>query len=489
MTPLARTSAAAGRLVSFWNEARLRVDQARSASVRPAPGIVPWRAALEDVLKVGYGVQTHSRFVAGAWERLRWRTTPSAGALYPFEVFATVVGEGSYLWDVEQGRLVPYALTPLTRDDLADAGFVAAPGLSLEALLIVVVRPWLSMKKYRQRGYPYCHLDVGHVATNLAIYTTALGHAPTLHLRFSRAPIAEHLRLAGLCREPLAALSFARAEPAAAPEPADGFELADLEPPGEREVLNWESLRGILSLDSSIEPPVAAAAGNLLLEPEGVDADELLPLPAGRPQPTEAREWRSVILSRRSAKGFRNEPLSVAQIGELLGALRAEGLPADCSTDGSTRLGVRLVTRNVDGLAGVFAYAPRSHALHRVAAQADDPRPACMQQELAGDAAALVILHAPICRLVDCGGYSAFTELHFNAAQLGQRLHLAASRLGTVGITCIGGFDGEQCAFLARLDDDHEAVYVILLGIPNEAAFKHDRLSVAFSHGYTTEEG
>ena len=175
-----------------------------------------------------------------------------------------------------------------------------------------------------------------------------------------------------------------------------------------------------------------------------------------------------MILGRRSAKGFRNEPLSVAQIGELLGVLGANGLPADGSADGSTRLGVRLVARNVDGLAGVFAYTPRSHALHCIDAQADDPRPACMQQEMAGDAAALVIFHAPICRLVDCRGYSAFTELHFNAAQLGQRLHLAASLLGAVGITCIGGFDGERCAALARLDEDDEAVYVILLGIPDE---------------------
>jgi hypothetical protein len=57
-----------------------------------------------------------------------------------------------------------------------------------------------------------------------------------------------------------------------------------------------------------------------------------------------------------------------------------------------------------------------------------------------------------------------------------------------VGITCIGGFDGEQCASLARLEGDDEAVYVILLGIPDECAFKHDRLSIAFSHGYTTRE-
>ena len=74
------------------------------------------------------------------------------------------------------------------------------------------------MKKYRLRGYPYCHLDVGHVTTNLALYATALGYAPTLHLRFSRTWVAGHLRLEGLCREPVAVLSFACAEPIRLPE-------------------------------------------------------------------------------------------------------------------------------------------------------------------------------------------------------------------------------------------------------------------------------
>jgi len=81
MIPITRTSASTRNLVDYWNEARLRASAAKSSSVRPAPGIVPWRTALEDVLKVGYGIQTQPRFLAGAWQEVRWRTTPSAGAL------------------------------------------------------------------------------------------------------------------------------------------------------------------------------------------------------------------------------------------------------------------------------------------------------------------------------------------------------------------------------------------------------------------------
>lgn len=498
MNPLPRPTPLRN-LVSYWNESRLRADQAVSTSVRPAPGTAPWRAALEDVLKIGYGLQTQSRFVGGVWERMRWRTIPSAGALYPCEVIASVMGEGSWRWDVEQGRLLPCGLPPLGADDLARAGLVLPPGERVQALLILLARPWLSMKKYRQRGYAYCHLDVGHAAANLALYAGALGVPPTLHLRFSRTVLAEHLQLDGLCREPLAVLSFAAAgPPAEAPAGtgpravaagAAGMAASGLEGPDQREIENWESLQGILSLDSELALPCPPASAALLREPAELDAWPLLTLPAGRPPLGPPAEWRAAILGRRSAKGFRSQPLTLAQIGELLAALRADGLAADCPPDGATRLGVRLVARNVEGLSGVFAYSPEHHALSLIDPEAGDPRPACMQQEIAGRAAALLLLHAPVCGLVYARGYSAFTELLFHAAQLGQRLHLAAARLPGVGITCVGGFDDERCSHLARLDPEDEAVYVILLGVPDDSAVKHDRLNVAFSHGFTTREG
>jgi SagB-type dehydrogenase family enzyme len=489
MIPITRKSTPATNMVRYWNDACLRVALAKSTSVRPAPQIVPWHAALEDVLKVGYGVQVQPRFLAGAWQQVRWRTTPSAGALYPFEVIASVIGKGSYLWDVEKGHLAPCAVPVLRRDDLARAGLITLPGQRVEALLIFVARPWLSMKKYFLRGYAYCHLDVGHTAANLALYIAALGHNPLLHLRFARAELAERLALDGLCREPLAVLSLAGAEPGS--EPPDGAmgevqgPPVHLEMPGNRELENWDSLQGILSFEFALEPAAPPNRAELLRR-ETEDAAGLLQLPHGQPPLAAPAEWHSAILRRRSAKGFREEPVTLEQIGELLGALRGLGLTADSFQPGAMQLGVRLVAMNVCSLTGVFSYAPAAHGLRQIDAQAGDPRPACMRQSLAGSAAAMFVIHAPVSRLFEQHGYSAFAELHFRAAELGQRLHLAATRLGALGVTCIGGFDGEECAALARLDAGEEVLYVVLAGISDDSVFKHDRLNVAFSHGHTS---
>jgi SagB-type dehydrogenase family enzyme len=485
------SSAAAGGLADLWREARLRADAAKSTSVRPTSCPAPWRAVLEEVLGVAYGQQTQCRFVDGAWQQVRWRTTPSAGALYPYEVMACVIGEGTYLWDVQTGRLRACEATPLTDDQLREARLVSTTDARVEAVLVVIARPWLSMKKYRQRGYPYCHLDIGHVTANIALYATSLGYPPTLHLRFSRSRIAEQLRLGGLCREPVAVLSFANAGRTGSPAPSVEIETgADqapgLEAPEPNEMRNWESLRGVLSFDAVIDRPGPPTRVRLVEEPAIADAEPCLPLPDGASPPATAVECRSAILSRRSAKGFQDRPLALGQVGALLGALRGESVQEDCAWRDSS-LGVRLIAANVEGLTGVFAYAPSRHALVRLDATVDDVRSACMFQRTAGGAAVLLVFHAPARRLLE--GYSSFAEFHCHAAQLGQRLHLAATRLSGVGMTCLGGFDGERCAALARLETGEEAVYVILLGVPDESAVKYDRLSVAFSHGYATEEG
>lgn len=484
------TSASTELLLAFWDETRLRAQDARStSSVGRVGDPLSWREALEHVLRVGYGRETRCRAGATGWLWEQRFTAPSAGALYPFEVLALVPGEtpGVFLHDPERGRLGALEVPALTTAELATLGLRAPAAQRFDALLVVLARPWRSMKKYRRRGYAYCHLDVGHTAVNLALYAAALGSPPTLHLRFDRVALTRRLGLEGLCREPLVVLGFSTptaVAPAPGARPETMPESVALMPPDGDETANWDSLRGLLSLDqpqaaATLPVPVSAAAKPACHVGRGA----IQALPAPPPALVSAWEWRAAIVGRRSAKGFRPEPLELSRLGALLAAIRTAELPLDAGD--APGVGLRLVVRDVGGLCGVHVYRADEHALEAIgAASLDDSFvAACMQQELAASAAALIVLHAPIRPLLDQRGYSAFAELHFQAAHLAQRLCLAAGRWG-VGATCIGGFDDVHCARLARLAGDEEAIYVIALGIADDDAIKFDRAAIAASHGY-----
>jgi SagB-type dehydrogenase family enzyme len=485
-------------LLDFWVETRLRAADSKATSRKPAPGAaVSWRTALADVLDVGYGVHPRLRWRGSDWERVYRRTTPSAGALYPFEAFLATAGDGLHLWRIAEddpgepaARLIRLDAPRPSRESLASLG-LAAPGdrAPVQAVLLLAARPWASMHKYYRRGYAYCHLDVGHAATNLALYAAALGLAPTVHLRFDRREMTAAFGLDGLCREPVAALAFRG--PSEAPTiPRTTGDGVSLDPPGERERRAWVELRGVLSLDApidSIEPAAPPAAAAPLAPPEPL-AGPVVALPSGRPAPATAREWRAASLARRSAKGFLDRPLTLAELGEILAAARGPVLATDAGADAPFRLGARVLARRVAGTHGVFAYSADDHSLLPVAPEVGDPGPACMHQEVARRASVMLVLHAPIGRWIEEYGWSAFAETHFRAAEIAQRLYLAAARLLPVGLTCIGGFDSDECSVLAGLPDGEEAIYVVLLGVSDEEAVKHDRVDVAYSHGRTSSE-
>ena len=97
----------------------------------------------------------------------RLRTAPSAGGLYPIEVYL-VDNTGVYHY-----LPVEHALDPVKKGDLraglsprgAEAGSVA------QAPVTLVVRQCFerTTQKYEQRGIQYVHYEVGHVGQNVLL--------------------------------------------------------------------------------------------------------------------------------------------------------------------------------------------------------------------------------------------------------------------------------------------------------------------------------
>ncbi len=103
------------------------------------------------------------------------RTAPSAGALYPLEVYV-VTQDGLYHYLPEGHRAELLSRTDLrvqlSRAALGEAAVYGAP-----AVFVITAVYARTTAKYGDRGERYVQLEAGHVAQNLLLQAVALGLA------------------------------------------------------------------------------------------------------------------------------------------------------------------------------------------------------------------------------------------------------------------------------------------------------------------------
>lgn len=484
-------------LIPFWNRTRLTVVNARTPPAEDGElAIEHARSTLERLrllLLTGYGQR--SQLVQTKVQSPMWgRTTPSAGALYPFDVFVVVVSREAsmcniYYYDVSTGHMIPLVGNTVTSSDLDRVGLIR-PSDATSAAIILVARPWRSMSKYGLRGYIYSHLDAAHAASNIAIFAHANNIHPITHLRYRRERLAALLGIDGLCREPHAVITFGQSACRHVSSDGNGSsdEIYNFNTPSAEEHAAWNSLAGIRVYDAGSVPSICLKAMRALSDPEVRDPMKMIPLPGIGLRSWDPHTLQSVILKRQSAKGFLNESITIEQLGNVL-SLANGTLLMDCGDGAGKQLELRIIVRRVYGLRGIFSYAPSENALYGVdldAALDSDIGElfscACMHQPTVRRASVLCIWHAPTGQVWNGAGSQGFSELHFQAAHSAQRLYLAAAYYA-LGVTSIGGFDTKMAASLARLSEFEDIVYVAALGSPDEAMVKHDRMRVAYSHG------
>jgi SagB-type dehydrogenase family enzyme len=135
-------------------------------------------ATASALLYACYGV-TELRYETVSWAR--WgRVVPSAGGLYPLEVYVAMqnvegVPDGVFRYEPVEGCLA--SLAQCRRDDVEQAMF--SPEFTANANILVALAGTFAMTqdKYGPRGYRYMLLEAGHVAQNLCLTATELGCA------------------------------------------------------------------------------------------------------------------------------------------------------------------------------------------------------------------------------------------------------------------------------------------------------------------------
>jgi SagB-type dehydrogenase family enzyme len=107
-----------------------------------------------------------------------FRTTPSAGALYPIETYIAVnnvedINQGIYHYNIENHWLEEIKLGDFG-ETLAHAALDQEMCVDSSVVFIWTAVFQRSVWKYSQRAYRYVYLDGGHVAQNLALAATSI---------------------------------------------------------------------------------------------------------------------------------------------------------------------------------------------------------------------------------------------------------------------------------------------------------------------------
>lgn len=127
------------------------------------------------------------------------RTVPSAGALYPLEVYLIGARVAGLAPGVYRYRPREHALEPHVAGNVYPRIAVAAlhqEWLQEAPLMIAIAAvPARTQAKYRDRALQYVHMEVGHAAQNVLLQATALGLSGTPVGAFQDEALARLLNL------------------------------------------------------------------------------------------------------------------------------------------------------------------------------------------------------------------------------------------------------------------------------------------------------
>jgi SagB-type dehydrogenase family enzyme len=127
------------------------------------------------------------------------RTAPSAGALYPLELYVVAghvdeLAQGVYHYDPGQHKLIKTAdgdlRDALTRAALSQGWIKTAP-----TIIVLTADYKRTTGKYGKRGRRYVHIEAGHAAQNLFLQSESLGLATVVVGAFDDDEVARVLRL------------------------------------------------------------------------------------------------------------------------------------------------------------------------------------------------------------------------------------------------------------------------------------------------------
>lgn len=431
------------------------------------PGL-DWGGQAMDLKRLGrtlvltYGITAQSGRGADAFF---YRSVPSAGALYPCELYVALQGlpdleDGLYHHDLARNRLVRLRAGRFLR---AERPWAAA--------FFVTALFYRSSWKYRERAYRYCLLDAGHLVENALLVLQSEGLTAQVFHRFDDGAVNAFLGVDPEKEACIAVLTVPHAGEAVEGEASGGgpvfFQLDEarddpVQPDACRMSPSDTVPRAILNAHrataSGPPPDTLPASRPSEAFPSRAGACQTVPKP-GEVATSPSLSFAESIWRRRSYRNYVSQTVSASVWRTLWHSLSLR--PVLCPS-----VEVFVACGEAEELpAGLYGWRARAGEMRLV--KTGDFRSAsahaCLDQDWLRHALfhfAFAVRWPDVWESLGPRGYRAAM---LDAGRLGQRIYLASTALG-LGACGIGAFYDEDVRRVFHLDDDHDVLYVTASG-------------------------
>ncbi len=436
-----------------------------------------WRR-ISRILGCSYGLTAK---IATMGSPLYLRSAPSAGGLYPAEVYLISRGTeflpaGLYSYQGQSHSLLLFWESDVWTH-LQSACFWNPVLENTDIALVTSAIFYRSAWRYEDRAYRRIFLDTGHLLGNIELSASINDYRAHLIGGFNDSQMNELLYLDSEKESVMTVIAL-----------ADLLNIRQNLPP---------STTALPSATTTLYPKIAE--GELLSSLQRatiIDADEKIEA-AVTPSNWEDKynfpfclkvsvtsrpvNWgedlidlESTMLKRRSTRAYSGASLSLDELRALLHFTyqpqdyAGQNLDPNPDYFALDLLETFIAVSAVTGLEeGCYYYAPKAQELRQIRFKnfQQELHYLCLGQDLGRDAAAVVFHTADLSKAVAKYGDRVYRYLHADAGHLGQRLNLAAIHLG-LGVSGIGGFFDDQVNEVLGIPSDEAVIYITTLGRP-----------------------
>ena len=438
---------------------------------------------LSRLLLCSYGLTARLSTIDGNFVYLR--AAPSAGGLYPAEVYLIVrhdswLPSGLYNYQASTHSLVHFWSSEVW-SELKAACFDDPILEEVDIAIITTAIFYRSAWRYEDRAYRRIFLDTGHLIGNIELAGAINNYRPyliggfqdrtmnqLLYLDSQQEGVTSVIPLFDLSNSSLPNYHRKTALPSLIhvdyPETADG------------ELLNYfHQATQIEKLESTVLSAPQEQASPLEDKYNfpfctRISTQTTKPILWGK----ELSKLESTILARRSTRAYTGENLTFDELKYLLDFTyqpqnyQQQGLDHNPDYFTLDLIETFIAVAGITGLEeGCYYYAPKAQELRQIRFKnfRQELHFLCLGQNLGRDAAAIIFHTADLNQAVATYGDRVYRYLHLDAGHLGQRLNLAAIHLG-LGVSGIGGFFDDQVNQVLGIPTEEVVIYLTTLGRP-----------------------